>query len=711
MPPQTISQNPPLTIQVGQCFFIDTFEINVLSYLGQLSDKVWFFKVRFKYSGENDFSEDTGLLRVGELDSSLSQEVNIREALENYQMIAPLLVYKQQDAVVLTSPMSTASSLDDHVFDNLGILDTASSPETSESTCNFTSNKNLSKVEEPSSAVKALKTQIQSPELSRLENFEPIESSPESLKPIASGPEFSDPKISSKANIEQPERDHYSYQENSEFYVTADDIKTSVDQLLDDRKLPLSEIENESKGESTGSVHSDREYLEEEEYPVEDTVIDTLNQKLILLSLYPEDCGTLDDWFKNQHSLDENLSIIIQICQFFRHIYQRGWCFIHLSPQLIEISKPIKFYDLTGAYAIDQYLDSGLQGPYCAPELCYKKVPVNESLSSYAIGALLYQLLYNRPYFPEQSEKCILEPIPRVYQLLRICLSCTPEERFSLTQLIELLMKTRQILRLGGITWEIAHRSTVGLSLTRLQNEDSYGVKQHQLGNSTTLMLGVLADGMGGMAGGDIASKLAVQTFLKAHVPEELNSDFDQATWLDELFQKANDEIAETVRDGGSTLSVVLVINKTLTLAHVGDSRIYLLRKGRICQLSEDHSLVSMLIASGEITPQEGLEHPERNVLTKSLGSNRKLANGYIQTLKHWGGNISISLQDGDTLLLCSDGVWDLIKDGDLLDMFGEQSALQPSVNSVIDTVLKRGASDNATLLALKLNHRKTTPD
>lgn len=139
-----------------------------------------------------------------------------------------------------------------------------------------------------------------------------------------------------------------------------------------------------------------------------------------------------------------------------------------------------------------------------------------------------------------------------------------------------------------------------------------------------------------------------------------------------------------------------------LMVAHVGDSRIYLIRQGEIDQLSEDHSLVAMMVASGQITQEESLDHPDRNVLTKSLGSKRTLSDGYVQDLRRTKGELSMALEDGDILLLCSDGVWDLVSTEEIAQIFANSSFLQSALDATINQVLQKGASDNATLLALQ---------
>lgn len=446
-------------------------------------------------------------------------------------------------------------------------------------------------------------------------------------------------------------------------------------------------------------VEDNSGYLEEEYYPAKEISIDESKQKLLLLTYFPAENGTLATWLAEKHTTEEYLSIAIQICQFSSYLYQRQWCFVNLLPQLIEIGKPLQFFDLITVYPVDESLSSGLIGNYCAPELSAAH-DIEESMASYAVGALLYQCFHQQP--PSNQELDLkIEPIPRIYQLLKIVLSPIPEERFPLSQLLSLLVETRNLFRLKKIQWQVASRSTLGLSTSRLTNEDNYGVRQQQLGDSENLIMGVVADGMGGMAQGEVASQIAVKTLLEEPIPQEFEGEESKANWLTNLVEKANESITNTVKDGGTTLSAVLAVSDCLMVAHVGDSRIYLIRQGEVSQLSEDHSLVAMMVASGQITQEESLEHPERNVLTKSLGSKRMLSNGYVQDLKRIKPELSMILEDGDILLLCSDGVWDLVSTDEIAKIFTD-SFLQSAVDTTINQVLHKGASDNATLLALQ---------
>ena len=239
---------------------------------------------------------------------------------------------------------------------------------------------------------------------------------------------------------------------------TTDSIATvSADDNLN-LEIP-EEVSNASSEVEAGS-----NYLEEEYYPEKEICSDSSTPKLILLSYFPDEEETLETWLKAERSLEESLSLASQVCQFFRYVYQRKWCFVHILPQLIQIGIPIQFYDLTSAYPVGEALSSGLLGHYCASELAYGKNPIHESMSSYTVGALLYQSIHKQPLPQEQEIEFKIKPIPRIYQLLKICLSPVPEDRFPLSQLLSLLVETRQSLRTNQIQWTVASRSTLGLS-------------------------------------------------------------------------------------------------------------------------------------------------------------------------------------------------------------------------------------------------------
>ncbi|MFP4255074.1 MAG: PP2C family protein-serine/threonine phosphatase [Halothece sp.] len=452
------------------------------------------------------------------------------------------------------------------------------------------------------------------------------------------------------------------------------------------------------------SSEEDDDYLEEEYYEEKPLSEDLSSSKYLVLTHLPNPEESLETWLQEEQSLENALALASQICQFCRYLYQQGWCLVDLAPQLVQMGTPIQICDLTNVYPLDETLSTGFLGNYSAPELSYSDRNLNQLMSSYMVSALLYQTIYHHSPTPYDLKVLEEQPIPKVYQILKIGLSHVPEERFPLNQLLNLLVQTRQNLRVKKYQWSVASASTVGLSTSRLTNEDNYGVRQHQLATDHQVILAVVADGMGGTSQGEVASQTTVETILNEPIPPELNSPENWQTWLNGLVEKANFAITEKTKEGGTTCSLVGIKNDQLMIAHVGDSRIWLQRNGYICQLSEDHSMVAMLLASGQITYEETFDYPERGVLTRSLGSKSRLSPNYIQNLQRFGEKNSLSLQDGDIIFLCSDGVWDLVSATEIAEKTEKALSLQSAVDEVMELIFQRGASDNATLLALQLS-------
>ncbi len=441
----------------------------------------------------------------------------------------------------------------------------------------------------------------------------------------------------------------------------------------------------------------DSNYLEEEYYPEEE--IDLISpEKLLILSQYPE--NTLDNDLETEQNLNDYLLVISQICQFFRYVTQGNWCFVSLLPQYIQKGSLIKFYDLTSVYPLNSTITLDSVDSYSAPELAYGHQIV-EQHSTYAIGKFLYQIL------PRENLETLspsIKRVPLLSQILSLSLSPIPENRLPLSQLLNLLVTLRKNLSFPRLYWEIGSHSIVGLSNHRLNNEDSYLVVEKRSSQTPPLILAAVADGMGGLAQGELASQSASAVLEKANFKTNLENAEQRQKYLNSLVWEANQAVLELASQGGTTLSSLMATGRYLNIAHVGDSRIYLIRNSLICQISEDHSLVGMLVANGQITTEESLTHQDRSVLLRSLGSKPHISSEYIQTLERFGGEISLTLQDQDILLLCSDGVWDLVNSTELLEIFTQATCLQKAVELTLDQVLSKGANDNATLIALRVN-------
>jgi protein phosphatase len=159
-------------------------------------------------------------------------------------------------------------------------------------------------------------------------------------------------------------------------------------------------------------------------------------------------------------------------------------------------------------------------------------------------------------------------------------------------------------------------------------------------------------------------------------------------------------------RNLGTTITCVAVHDGELTLGHVGDTRAYLLRGGTLSRLTADHSLVAAMVASGVITAEEAQGHPDSNKVLRSLGSQRELPPGYVDTLEAAFGRPSLRLEPGDWLLICSDGVWGTVEDCEIQAILAEALTCQNAARALVDRALQGGAPDNATAVVARCHDR-----
>src|SRR5580658_5796211 len=209
--------------------------------------------------------------------------------------------------------------------------------------------------------------------------------------------------------------------------------------------------------------------------------------------------------------------------------------------------------------------------------------------------------------------------------------------------------------------------------------------------------LAAIADGMGGHEGGQEASRLAVETVREVY--DQAPGDDPQAA-LVESFVAAHGRIQDFAEQhpafqGMGTTCTALVLRGTqLYFAHVGDSRLYLIRGARILRLTRDHSYVGRLVESGIVRAEDAEKHPQRHILTAALGAGRELAvDGADQTLL---------LQEGDHLLLCTDGLWSVVTEEEL-ETAVSGNAPAESCAALVKLARERGGPDNITLQVLRV--------
>lgn len=228
----------------------------------------------------------------------------------------------------------------------------------------------------------------------------------------------------------------------------------------------------------------------------------------------------------------------------------------------------------------------------------------------------------------------------------------------------------------------VGARSDVGRM--RDGNEDSYLVQDPFY---------VVADGMGGHVAGDVASRIAVQTI------SERTQDGSTASpdGLERAVKAANEAIWQKALDDpslhgmGTTCTLVLVGESEIHLAHVGDSRAYLYRDSELSQITDDHTLVGRMVREGRLRPEDAERHPQRNIVTRVLGVDENVEVD-LRT---------IPVQEGDTVLICSDGLTSMVDADAIKDVLSRSADPQQAADELIDIANEAGGEDNITAVVL----------
>lgn len=251
----------------------------------------------------------------------------------------------------------------------------------------------------------------------------------------------------------------------------------------------------------------------------------------------------------------------------------------------------------------------------------------------------------------------------------------------------------------------VSSASATDKGLRRSTNEDCLSVRED-------LSLFVVADGMGGHAAGEVASAAVVEGIVafvettRAISPDQtwpLPFDPTQSANVNRLragFQMGNRRLADRIAassklQGMATTAVaVLIDGDTATVAHVGDSRLYRLRDGRLDRLTRDHSWVEEQIRAGALSEVAARQHPWRNIVTRALSGSGDLD---VEVRE-------VTVEPGDRLLLCSDGVFAVLTDAEISEVLGREAALDDLCHTLIRAVNDGGGPDNVTTVVLKVD-------
>ena len=261
-------------------------------------------------------------------------------------------------------------------------------------------------------------------------------------------------------------------------------------------------------------------------------------------------------------------------------------------------------------------------------------------------------------------------------------------------------------------------------------NEDLFYYRVVQSSDEGPLGLFVVADGMGGHLAGEVASQWAVGTLKRELAPlfrpqdpsvtrrldaEALATmgsgvtvrleETDLSRLLQHAVERANQVLLgyarrhrEEAGDLGSTVTLAVVEDTRLTVANIGDSRVYLWRQGRLQQLTEDHSVPGALLKQGRITAEEAQHHPHRNVLYRCLGLKPSVEVDILPAQE---------LQAGDVLLLCSDGLWDMVYPEERLAAYlAAEAGLPAMCKNLVEAANEAGGEDNITVVLVRVEGR-----
>lgn len=217
----------------------------------------------------------------------------------------------------------------------------------------------------------------------------------------------------------------------------------------------------------------------------------------------------------------------------------------------------------------------------------------------------------------------------------------------------------------------------------------------------------VVADGLGGHAAGEVASRIATESVL--------------STWTDGQTTRPQQELRSAVRNAntavydaalehgrrgmGTTLTALALAGKEAAIAHVGDSRAYLVRGEECTQLTTDHSRAAEMVRMKLITPEQASRHPARSMLTRSLGADPMVQVDLVKS----------DLHRDDTFVLCSDGLWDVVSRTDLVSICGPLATATPpmpadAAAALVDLAVKRGTADNVTALVVRVKSDRPIP-
>ena len=232
------------------------------------------------------------------------------------------------------------------------------------------------------------------------------------------------------------------------------------------------------------------------------------------------------------------------------------------------------------------------------------------------------------------------------------------------------------------------------VGLKRNSNQDLVYASDQKVGRLPSLL--IVADGMGGHAAGDLASRVCVETAVSSI---EGSGQTETIPILAEAVQKANRAVLKKAAEKpeyagmGTTIVAAVIDGNTLYVANVGDSRLYLIDDDRIDQITLDHSLVAEMVRSGRISPEQMRNHPEKNIITRAVGGEENVEVDFFD----------VGLHKGDVVLLCSDGLTNMVEDEQIFRIVRREKTLRDAGQKLISAANSAGGRDNISVVLARL--------
>ena len=235
--------------------------------------------------------------------------------------------------------------------------------------------------------------------------------------------------------------------------------------------------------------------------------------------------------------------------------------------------------------------------------------------------------------------------------------------------------------------------SITNIGMQRKVNQDYVYCSENTVGGLPNLF--IVADGMGGHKAGDFASKCCVESIVDSIGDDSFHS---PVSILEHAIQKANEAVLLQSQKNidfegmGTTVVVATIVNNILHVGNIGDSRLYVIRD-KIKQITEDHSLVGTMVRTGEIMPEDARFHPNKNIITRALGTNKNVKADFFE----------VELEQDDVVLLCSDGLSNMVDDKEIQRVIQESCNVETASETLIELANQNGGADNIAVVMVQV--------